>query len=67
MSNGIKVGKISTQQFDNYLLIPFSKDWLSLNDNNQIEFLIEIKEGCLVLSGHLSNVDRTRKVDTHDM
>ena len=65
VSTSVKVGKISTRQFDNYLIIPFSKQWLLLNNNNPIEFLVEVKEGNLVLSGNLVSLDRTKDVDTN--
>ncbi len=65
-SNGIVIGKITTKQFDNFLIIPFASDWISLNDNNQIEFSVVVKESKLVLSGNLSSLDRTKEVDTHD-
>ena len=65
VSTSVKVGKISTKQFDDYLIIPFSKQWLLLNNNNPIEFLVEVKEGKLVLSGNLVSLDRTKDVDTN--
>ena len=67
VSTSVKVGKISTRQFDNYLIIPFSKQWLSLNDDKPIEFSVEVKEGKLVLSGNLVSLDRTKGVDTNAM
>ena len=65
VSISVEVGKISTKQFDDYLIIPFSKQWLSLNDDKPIEFSVEVKEGKLVLSGNLVSLDRTRSVDTN--
>lgn len=66
-SNCVVIGKITTKIFDNFLIIPFSKDWLSLNDNKQIEFSIEVKENKLILSSTLASLDRTRSVVTNDM
>ena len=65
VSTSVEVGKISTKQFDDYLIIPFSKQWLSLNDDKPIEFSVEVKEGKLVLSGNLASLDRTKDVDTN--
>ena len=67
VSTSVEVGKISTKQFDDYLIIPFSKQWLSLNDDKPIEFSVEVKEGKLVLSGNLAILDRTKGVDTNAM
>ena len=67
VSTSVEVGKISTKQFDDYLIIPFSKEWLSLNDDKPIEFSVEVKEGKLVLSGNLAILDRTKGVDTNVM
>ena len=67
VSTSVEVGKISTKQFDDYLIIPFSKQWLSLNDDKPIEFSVEVKEGKLVLSGNLVSLDRTKGVDTNAM
>ena len=64
-SIGVVIDKITTKQFDDYIIIPFSKDWLLLNDNKPIEFFIKIKEGKLVLSGKLDSLDRTKDVDTN--
>ena len=64
-SISVKVCKIFTKQFDDYLIIPFSKQWLSLNDDKPIEFSVEVKEGKLVLSGNLASLDRTKDVDTN--
>lgn len=61
------IGKITTKQFDDYLIIPFSKQWLSLNNEKQIEFIVEIKKGKLILSGNLERLDRTKGVDTNVM
>ena len=66
-SISVKVCKIFTKQFDDYLIIPFSKQWLSLNDDKPIEFSVEVKEGKLVLSGNLAILDRTKGVDTNVM
>ena len=63
VSVNVDVSKITTKQFDDYLIIPFSKDWLSLNNNKQIEFSVEVKESKLVLSGNLVSLDRTKDVD----
>lgn len=62
-SRSIVIGKITTKQFDNFLIIPFSRSWLSLNDDKQIEFSIEVKESKLVLSGNLDSLDRTRSIN----
>ena len=64
-SNCVDIDKVSTKQFDDYLIIPFSKDWLSLNNDKPIEFLVQVKEGKLVLSGTLHSMDRTKDVDTN--
>ena len=61
----VVLNKITTKQFDDYLIIPFSKEWLSLNNNKQIEFSVQLKEGKLVLSGDLAILDRTKDVDTN--
>jgi len=66
-SIGVVLDKITTKQFDDYLLIPFSKQWLSLNDDKPIEFFVEVKENKLVLSGKLASLDRTKGVDTDVM
>ena len=63
----VVLDKITTKQFDNYLIIPFSKQWLSLNNDKPIEFFVEVKEGKLVLSGKLDSLDRTKDVDTNVM
>lgn len=63
----VVLDKIATKQFDNYLIIPFSKQWLSLNNDKPIEFFVEVKEGKLVLSGKLDSLDRTKDVDTNVM
>jgi len=63
-SNRVVVGKITAKQFDDFLIIPFSKDWISLNDNKPIEFFVEVKESKLILSSTLASLDRTRSVDT---
>lgn len=64
-SNGVEVGTIITTQFDDYLIIPLSKQWLSLNDNNPIEFFVELKKGKLILSGSLHSMDRIKGVDNN--
>ena len=61
----VVLNKITTKQFDDYLIIPFSKEWLSLNNNKQIEFSVQLKEGKLVLYGDLAILDRTKDVDTN--
>ena len=61
----VVVGKITTKEFDDYLIIPFSKQWLLLNNNNPIEFLVEVKESKLILSSTLASLDRTRSVVTN--
>ena len=61
----VVVGKITTKQFDDFLIIPFSKQWLLLNNNNPIEFLVEVKESKLILSSTLASLDRTRSVVTN--
>ena len=66
-SIGVVLDKIITKQFDDFLIIPFSKDWLSLNNNNPIEFSVEVKEGKLILSGNLASLDRTKGVDNNEM
>ena len=63
----IDVGKIFTKQFDDYLIIPFSKQWLSLNDGRPIEFSVEVKENKLILSGSLERLDRTKDVDNNGL
>lgn len=64
-SIGVVLDKITTKQFDNYLIISFSKNWLSLNDDKPIEFFVEVKENKLVLSGKLASLDRTKDVVTN--
>ena len=66
-SIGVVLNKIITKQFDDFLIIPFSKDWSSLNDDKPIEFLVEVKESKLILSSTLASLDRTRSVVTNDM
>ena len=66
-SKRIVVGKITTKQFDDFLIIPLSKDWLSLNDEKPIEFFVEVKEGKLILSSTLASLDRTRSIVTNVM
>ncbi|PBO84539.1 MAG: hypothetical protein COA77_08850 [Thaumarchaeota archaeon] len=66
-STGVELDKITTKQFDDFLIIPFSKEWLSLNDGKQIEFSIHVTENNLVLSGKLASLDRTKDVDTNVM
>ena len=63
----VVVGKITAKRFDDFLIIPFSKDWISLNDDRPIEFLVEVKESKLILSSTLASLDRTRSVVTNDM
>ena len=63
----VVVGKITTKQFDDFLIIPFSKQWLLLNNNNPIEFLDEVKESKLILSSTVASLDRIRSVVTNDM
>jgi len=62
---GVDVGKITTKSFDDYLIVPFSNQWLSLNNGKPIEFLVEVKEGKLILSASLERLDRTKGVDTN--
>lgn len=63
----ITLDKITTKEFDDFLIIPFSKQWLSLNDDKPIEFFVEVKESKLILSGNLASLDRTKDVDTNVM
>jgi len=65
MVSRIKIDKISTKQFDNYLIISFSKQWLSLNNDKPIEFFVEVKEGKLMLSGNLASLDSTKDGGTN--
>lgn len=70
MSNSnslVSIGRVSTKQFDDFLIIAFSKEWLVLNNSNPIEFLIEVKESKLILSGNLVSLDRTKEVDSNVM
>ena len=60
------LGFITTKIFDDYLIIPFSRDWLCLNAGKPIKFNVVLtKEGKLVLSGLLTDLDRTQDVDTN--
>ena len=65
-SKDVVLDKIITKQFDDFLIIPFSKQWLLLNNNNPIEFSVEVKKGKLVLSGNLDSLDRTKDVDINE-
>jgi len=62
---GVDVGKITTKQFDDFLIISFSRQWISLNNDKPIEFSIQVKENKLILSGCLERLDRTKGVDTN--
>lgn len=62
-----KLGLTHTLIFDDYLVIGFDKRWLSLNNDNPIEFFVEVKEGKLILSGNLASLDRIKDVDTNVM
>ncbi len=64
---GVVLDKITTKQFDDYLIIPFSKEWLSLNNDKPIEFSVQVKENKLILSGCLERLDRTKDVVTNDL
>jgi len=66
-SIGVELDKIITKQFDNFLIIPFSKEWLSLNNGKPIEFSVHVKENNLILSGKLASLDRIKDVDTNVM
>ena len=68
LSGNRDLGFVTTKIFDNYLIIPFSKDWIYLNAGKPIEFNVVLtKEGKLVLSGLLSDLDRTKDVSANDM
>ena len=40
---------------------------MTVNNNNPIKFDVELKEGKLILSGNLAELDKTREVDDNDM
>jgi len=61
----IKLGTISTQFFDNFLIIGLDRKWISVNNEKPIEFSVEVKENKLILSGSLERLDRTKDVDTN--
>ena len=64
-----KLGHIQTTPFDNFLIIPFEKKWLSVNDEKPIEFEIKLtKKGQLVLVGDLARVTtNTKEVSKNEM
>ena len=63
----IKLGKIKTHLFDNYLTLAISKEWLEANNGKPLEFEATItKEGQLVLSAPVEGLsDRTKDVDSN--
>ena len=61
----LKLDNVITNIFDDYLIIPLSKQWLFLNNKKPIEFSVEVKENKLILSGSLERLDRTKDVDTY--
>ena len=63
----VVLDKITTTRFDDFLIIPISKQWLFLNNEKPIEFSVQVKEGKLVLSGDLAILDRTKDVDSNVM
>jgi len=64
----IKLGTIKTRIVDDFLIIAFSRKWLSLNCEKEIEFDAKVtKEGQLVLSACLARLDRTNEVDDNEM
>jgi len=67
ISKIIPLGFIRSKIFDDFLIIPFSKDWITLNNGKTIEFFVEVKEGKLILSGKLALLDKTREVDSNAM
>ncbi len=64
----IDLGQVKTTPFKDFLLIPFSKDWLVANDGNQIVFDSKLTlNGKLVLVGTLSKLARTKEVVKNEM
>ena len=64
----IKLGRIKSCFFVNYLALAFSKDWLDFNNGKPLEFEAKLtKDGQLVLSSRLSQLDRTKRVDNNEI
>ena len=60
------LGTVKTTEFADYLVLALSKNWLSRNNGEQLEFDAKLtKEGLLVLSSKLARRDRTKGVDTN--
>ncbi len=56
----VDLGKAKTCEFDDYLILGFSKKWLMINNGKPLEFDAIVSEnGELVLSASLGPEDRT--------
>ena len=63
----ITLGTVKTTIFNDYLVLGLSKNWLSKNNGQQLEFDAKLENGQLVLSSRLSQLDRTKRVDNNAM
>ena len=64
----INLGKVKTCLLDQFLTLALSKDWLKVNNGEQLQFDAELKAGKLVLSASLANLsDNTNFGDTNVM
>ena len=56
------LGLLNAKKFDRYLVVGFSDRWLDLNAGKDIVFDVKLtKEGRLVLSAKLCELDRTNE------
>ena len=63
----IELDKISTKQFEDFLIISFSKQWLSLNNDKPIEFSVKVIKNKLILSGNLEYLNNTKGANADAM
>ncbi len=58
------LGEVKTIPFKDFLIVPFSKDWLNANNGEPIVFDAKLTlNGKLILTGSLSKLVRTKDVD----
>ena len=62
------LGKFKTEHFDKFLLLGFSEKWLDVNGGKPIVFDAKVtKEGKLVLAVCLTELAKTKEVDSNVM
>ena len=64
----INLGIVQTKNFEDFLIIGLSKNWIYANDEKPIVFHARLSpDGKLVLTGTLSNLSNTRDVINCEM